>query len=146
MATRTPARMRGFTLLEAMVAVLIVGTLAATSFSLLTRSLSLSSRLQTELDRTRAIGNALEIVQRGNPMLEQEGRINLDKCVVTWSSKPAGASQRNAVPPNGQGPFEVGLFETTVRGSRDGAPWFEFKLEQVGYRRIASGVSSPFGR
>ena len=139
-------RQRGFSLLEAMVAVLIVGTLAATCFALLARSLSLSSRIQAELDRSRVIASALEVVRRSNPMAEQEGRFELEDCVVSWTSKPSLATRRNAVPPNSQGPFEVGLYEVLVRGTRHGQAWFEFTIEQVGYRRVLEGVGAPFGR
>lgn len=139
-------RERGFSLLEAMVAVLIVGTLTATCFSLLGRSLSLSSRIQAELDRTRAVASALEVVRRSNPMTEQEGRFELDDCVVSWTSKPLLPSRRNAVPPNAQGPFEVGLYEILVRGTRHEQAWFEFTVEQVGYRRVPEGIAVPFGR
>jgi hypothetical protein len=50
------------------------------------------------------------------------------------------------MPPNAPGPFEVGLYEVLVRGTRQGQAWFEFTIEQVGYRRALDGVAAPFGQ
>ena len=129
-------RARGFTLLEAIVALSVVATAITASFALLNFTLSTTNRMQEAVQRGEAIESAAQLVDRMNPFETPEGELALADCVVQWSSQMRGQPRRNTVRAGETGPFEVALFDVKVTGVRQGAEWFAFTAQQVGFRRM----------
>ena len=129
-------RVRGFTLLEAIVALSVVATAITASFALLNFTLSTTNRMQEAVQRGEAIESAAQLVDRMNPFETPDGELALAECVVRWSAKMQGQPRRNTVRAGETGPFEVALFDVKVTGVRQGAEWFAFTAKQVGFRRV----------
>jgi general secretion pathway protein I len=129
-------RVRGFTLLEAIVALSVVATAITASFALLNFTLATTNRMQEAVQRGEAIESAAQLVDRMNPFETPDGELALADCVVRWSSQMRGQPRRNTVRAGETGPFEVALFDVKVTGVRQGADWFTFTAQQVGFRRV----------
>lgn len=140
-----PSRSAGFSLVEAMVALLIVGLVAAAGFALLNRSAALTARLADDTRRARAEAMALEVIRRTNPMVQPHGELGLVDCRLTWDAEAIAGPVRNASGPNANGVFDVGLFDVHVRAVRDQREWFSFRVRQVGFRRTAAFTASAPG-
>lgn len=129
-------RVRGFTLLEAIVALSVVATAITASFALLNFTLSTTNRMQEAVQRGEAIESAAQLVDRMNPFETPDGELALADCVVRWSSQMRGQPRRNTVRAGETGPFEVALFDVKVTAVRQGTEWFAFTAKQVGFRRV----------
>lgn len=128
----------GFSLLEAMVALLVVGLVGASGFALLHQSVRMAARLADDAERSRAILNTLEIVGRSNPMAQSSGEARLGNCEISWRATQLTPATRNVAGADAGGVFDVALFEVHVRGNRLGQEWFSFNLKQVGFRRTVA--------
>lgn len=114
----------------------IVATAIAASFALLNFTLSTTTRVQESVRRGEAIQSAAQLVDRMNPFITPQGEMQLADCAIRWTSHMQGRPKRNVVRAGEDGPFEVAMFEVTVTGLRDGAEWFSFTANQVGFRRV----------
>ena len=135
---------RGFTLLEAIVALVLIGTMGMALFGWINNTLLSLHRVQDAGAIAEAKLNALEFMATLNPMLRPAGQVSLGAYQVRWQAKPATAIQDNAGYPQGVGLFQLALYTTTVKVERaDGEAWFEFALKQVGFKK-ARELQMPF--
>jgi len=126
----------GFTLLEGLVAIaLLAGTLAA--IFTLVGSLLNSANSVGQSNRTAQITlNALEVMSVVNPMLQETGQIDLGEYVVRWKSAPRTPLADGVGYPLGTSLFQLAFYDTAVRVEQGERLLTEFKLRQVGYRRV----------
>jgi general secretion pathway protein I len=133
------ASARGFTLLEAIVAMTIVGVALVpilTFISQMTTGLSRAADLNA---RSLAQQSVVELLEPLNPMDQPVGEDQIGNLLVRWSSE-------TLVPPN-TGPilgskltaFGIGFYKVTVSVDRvDRGPWFTFDMRKVGYRQLGN--------
>ena len=132
----------GFTLIEALVALVILGGAGMALFGWINASIVSVRRVEEANLRSDAVANAIEYMQAVNPMRDPAGRADLGHYVLEWSSVALAPAIDGAGYPQGQSLFQFGLFETRVRAARTGDPaWFELKLMLVGYRRVRESGS-----
>jgi general secretion pathway protein I len=134
---------RGFTLIEAIVAITIIGITILPIMALLGQSLNQLTRTGDANARAAATESALAIIDPINPLITPTGETQLGATELTWQSQilvePNEAVQIRA----GLAGYHVGFYKVTVSLSKDGDPWFSFDTRKVGYQRI-SGEGSPF--
>lgn len=135
---------QGFTLLESIVALVIVATAGMALFSWLSSSLSNLRHAADVSAEISAKENIIEFMRTINPMLTPEGDMLFGPYQIHWSSKAIISEQDNANYPNGIGLYKIGLFQTKITTSRPEAHlWFEFTLKQVGYWKARKKIN-PF--
>lgn len=137
LARRLSRRQRGFTLLEAIVALVLIGGMGMALFGWINNTLLSLHRIQDANAVATAKLNVLEYMQTVNPMLRADGEADLGACKLRWKAKAVTALQDNAGYPRGIGLYQVALYATEVTVERaDGSAWFEFALKQVGYKKV----------
>lgn len=141
---RTRAREGGFTLLEAIVAMVLVGTAGVALFDWVNASLATLRRIEDANGRAEATANVLEFMEHVNPMLRSEGKATLGPHAIEWRSRPLGTPVDGVNYPSGPSIYQLAMFGTTVVVKEDGGrPWFEVRLRQVGYRQVRAPATGP---
>ena len=130
-------RQGGFSLLEAVVAMVLISGAGAALFSWINTELGSVARLQQINSQAETMLNVLEFMQTVNPMLTPEGDAPLARLTVTWKSNAVTEVQDGVSYPAGVSLYQLALYDTLVSVMyRDGTPWFSFTLRQVGYKRV----------
>jgi general secretion pathway protein I len=128
---------RGFTLLEAIVALALIGTMGMALFGWINNTLLSLHRIQDANAIAEAKLNVLEFMHTVNPMLRPDGQATLGVYRLRWQAKATTAMQDNSAYPQGVGLYQLALYNTEIKVERaDGAAWFEFALKQVGYKMV----------
>jgi general secretion pathway protein I len=136
-------RQRGFSLLEAVVAMVLISGAGAALFSWINSELASVSRLQQSNAKAEAMVNVLELMHTVNPMLTPEGTASFAAYRLTWNAKAVTPVQDGLTYPRGISLYQLALYDTLVRvDNPDGMPWFDFTLRQVGYKRVRD--NKPF--
>lgn len=135
---------RGFTLLEAVVAMVLLAMLGGALFTWMnTNLMSLSSVREANI-RNEAQANVLAYLANVNPMQQPEGKADLGSYQAVWKSVPIVEKRNGVAYMYGESLYELALYEMSVSVRRqDGAAWFDFKVKQVGYKRTRELVN-PF--
>lgn len=130
-------RQRGFTLLEAVVAMVLISSTGVALFGWINSELGALARLQDANARAEAKVNAVEYMHTVNPMLAPEGKVSFAACRLTWKSETVTDVQDGVSYPRGIGLYQLALYDTAIKVQHaDGTPWFDFTLRQVGYKRV----------
>lgn len=141
---RIHIRQAGFTLLEAIVALVLIGGAGMALFSWINNNIAALSRIQDVNARSEATVNILEYMDRVNPMLTPEGGAPLGAYSIRWRSSLKSNVTEGANYPRGQSLYQMALYSTVVSvKSATGTAWFDLELQQVGYKKIRSGNTLP---
>ena len=136
---------RGFTLLEVIVALVILSTAGMAIFSWIESNLEAVARIKAVNEESAAKEDAIDFMQTVNPMLRPAGLQKLGHYAVRWKAEPASEmmDNRNKV---GIGIYKVALYKTHIELlHREGAHWFTFDLKQVGYKQVREPSKGGFG-
>jgi general secretion pathway protein I len=130
----------GFTLIEAIVALVVLSTAVVAFYDFLSTALSGAAHIEaaaTDYDRRM---NALELASAINPMTMPQGDFNLGTYHIRWTSQPLGPVRQSTGYPAGPGFFKIALYQVTLSfpGQEGTAP---VAATRVGF--IWSGASAP---
>ncbi len=128
-------------MLEAVVAMVVIGSAGMALFTWINASVSSLQRIEAANDQSSAMANAIEFMHTVNPMSRPQGSFDLGAYSLQWNASPLGPALEGADYPAGVGDFQAGLFTTEVRVLRQGAPWFDFQLKQVGHKRVRTRIN-----
>ena len=131
-------RRPGFSLIEALVALLIAALVLGAIFELQIQMIRGQQRAVDAMDQVRAQENAIALTRSINPMVDPDGQIELDGGdVIRWTSVAKTQPRRNAGFPSGDGQFDVQLFTLTVDVQRSkGRSPRPLVFDRVGWRRL----------
>lgn len=133
-----PRGARGFTLLEAIVALVVFSLGAFALYGWLSTNLITIERVQQQRDAAAATTSALNLLRGVNPMVDPRGSRAVANLEVAWEATPVEDPRDGVTQVGQQTAFEVGLYLLDVRVSRDGEPVREFQVRQVGHRQVRS--------
>lgn len=138
--------LRGFGLLEAIVAMVILGSAGMVLFTWIRQSLDGASRVREVEQRAALQLEAQEYLSRINPGQRPSGREELPGLALEWSSELT-EPMRNEYDYAGnlQPRWQVGLFRLKVKASRASQEVVEWTQLQAGWALLGSG-SSDGGR
>ncbi|MFL2770093.1 MAG: prepilin-type N-terminal cleavage/methylation domain-containing protein [Rhodospirillaceae bacterium] len=129
--------MKGFTLLEAIIAIAILGITMMPIMNLLGQSVAQLTFAGQANNRAVATESALAVLDSINPSLTPTGKIQITDTLITWDSEilvePNEIPQMRA----GLAGYSVGFYKVTVSVIKEEEPWFTFELRKVGYNRIS---------
>lgn len=135
---------RGFTLLEAIVALTLISSAGMALFAWVNSNIATLSRVEQSSQRVAATRNALQFMQTVNPMLAPSGEETLGEYRIRWQAEPVTDTVDGANFPYGISLYQFALYDTRieVRGAPQ-KPDFTLELRQVGYKRVRDMVFSP---
>ena len=126
----------GFTLLEAIVALVVFTVGALALYGWLSTNMITLSRIRDRQQVEEAMHSALDMVRRTNPMETPSGQRQAGNLLVSWVSVPIQPARPNVTRSGEAGIFSVGLYDATVRVLRDGQELDVFHVRQVGWKQV----------
>jgi general secretion pathway protein I len=127
----------GFTLLEAIVAMVLISGAGLALFGWINANLSTLGRVKAVSNQVEATQNILEYMVRVNPMLTPEGEVDFGSYRLSWQAEPVTAIQDGYGYPAGISLYQFALYDTKVNISKpEGGAWFDLQLRQTGYKKV----------
>ena len=133
MIRRTQA---GFTLLEAIVALVVFTMGALALYGWLSTNIITLDRIRARQQMELTMHSALDLVRRTNPMETPDGQREVGNLRVSSSSVLLEPAKPNVVQSGRPGIFVVGLYQVSVRVSRNGQILQTFGVRQVGWKQV----------
>jgi type II secretory pathway pseudopilin PulG len=135
----------GFSLIEAIVALALIGGVGIALFSWINGNIMALGRVSEANSRAETTTNVLEFMNTVNPMLTPDGKTTLGRYAISWKASPVTAVADGASYPSGTGLYQLALYDNVISvAAPDGTPWFNFTLRQVGYKKVRE-LRLPFG-
>lgn len=144
MNSRRGRKQLGFTLIEAIVALVLIGTTGMALFGWINTNIITLNRVQEINAENAATINAVEYMNSINPMTSPEGQANLGSYRLLWKAETVIEPRDGAGYPYGISLYQLGMYQTRITMQKpDGQFWFAFTLQQVGYKKVRE-LSLPF--
>ncbi|GAK33531.1 hypothetical protein JCM17846_21590 [Iodidimonas nitroreducens] len=135
----TPKRalMQGFTVLEVLVAIAILGTALAALLGLQQSSIRAALGVERAQQRIALDRGALALLRSINPVLEPEGRAELSLgAEMQWRSEPLGAARRITSAIGAEGRFSLQRFRVLVTITAPDLPARSWSVELLGWQPV----------
>ncbi|MDQ2702911.1 MAG: prepilin-type N-terminal cleavage/methylation domain-containing protein [Pseudomonadota bacterium] len=129
-------RSRGFSLLEAIVAMAILAAAGMALFAAMAQSLQMVQRAQQARDVDAALRNALAWSESINPMEQPAGEQALGDWILRWDSAPLEPPRDGTTGYLALGLYQVGLYRMELELWHDGALQREATLHRAGWRQV----------
>jgi general secretion pathway protein I len=129
-------KQRGFTLLEAIVALVLIASTGMALLNWLNTNLISLQRVQQVQQRHQAIQNALMFMETINPLEKPQGKTTVGIYQIDWNATALKLPKDGVTSMGGLGLFQVGLYETEVKVKVKKNLLAYFTLRQVGYNQV----------
>lgn len=126
----------GFTLLEAIVALVLIATTGMALFSWINTNLISLQRVKSFQPRQDATQSALAFMETVNPLERPTGEETLGSYVITWQSETLKPPQYGISHMGNKSIFNVGLYAITVEIKQNGLLLTQFTVRQIGYKQM----------
>ena len=126
----------GFSLLEAIVALVLLSTVGMALFSWINTSLIGLNRAQAVIMRTQTIQNALSAMDQINPAVVAAGDMRVGDMEIEWHAEIVDPLQDGVGYPLGTGLYQIGLYDTHVTVLQEDKEQVSFVVRQVGYLQV----------
>ena len=144
MNNRRDRKQHGFTLIEAIVALVLIATTGMALFSWINSNIITLNSVREINAENAATLNAVEYMHNINPMTSPEGQTNLGSYRLSWKAETTTEPRDGAGYPFGISLYQLGLYQTKITVQKsDGRFWFAFTLQQIGYKKVRE-LSTPF--
>jgi len=141
---RSRRQQHGFTLMEAIVSLVLIATTGMALFSWVNSNLMTLNRVQENNAENDATLNALEYMRSINPMSTPQGQANLGAYRLSWNAVATTEPRDGASYPVGTGLYQLATYQTNLTVQKpNGQFWFGFTLQQVGYKKVRT-ILPPF--
>ena len=130
---------RGFTLIEALVALVLIGAFGMALFTWIDSSMVSLRRVEDATARNDATANIIEYMQAVNPMQTPQGKADFGSYQIQWNADPVTDQVDGLTSPQGTSLYQLALYQTKISVTKAGDPyWFDLKLKLVGYKKVRS--------
>lgn len=129
----------GFSLLEAVVAMVLISSTALALFSWINTNLSTLRRVTEINAQTEATRNALEFMGAVNPMITPRGAQKLGDLGISWSAELVTPVKDGTDYPAGRGLWQFAIYSVNIKiESTSTGSQFDIQTRQIGYKRVRS--------
>ncbi len=129
-------RQRGFSLLEAIVALAILASAGMVLFASMNQSVQMVIRAESSREADSALRNALAWMETVNPAQSPQGEQALGEMTLRWESELAEPARDAMTGYLQAGLYQVGLYRVRLEIVRDGATIARADLRRVGYLQV----------
>lgn len=144
MSHRSRRKQHGFTLMEAIVSLVLIATTGMALFSWVNSNIITLNRVQESNAENAATLNALEYMHGINPMNSPQGQASLGAYRLSWQAEATTDPRDGASYPSGISLYQLAMYQTRISIQKpDGKFWFGFTLQQVGYKKVRD-ILPPF--
>lgn len=133
---RNRAGARGFSLLEAVVALAILAAAGMALFAAMTQSVQMVGRAERARDVDLALRNSLAWVELVNPMETPTGERDMGAYQLRWRAEPLEEPRDGTTGYLQPGLYQIGLYRMKLELWRDGVLEREAELNRAGYRQV----------
>ena len=126
----------GFSLLEAIVALVLLSTTGMALFSWINNTLSGLNHALDSSQKTQFRQNALALMQQVNPAADINGEIKTPSFTLHWQSTAITPLKEEVDPSGAAASYVLGLFDSQVSIYQNDNKVDEFILRQVGYQQV----------
>ncbi|MEQ8733647.1 MAG: type II secretion system protein [Rhodospirillaceae bacterium] len=133
---------RGFTLIEAIVAVVIIGMTILPIMLLISESLTQLSRAADASSRSIAMESILALIDPINPLSDPSGAMDMGSYSFEWNSTVLVTPNDTIQTRTGLAGYKVGFYDVEVNVLTAEEDWFKFNVRKVGYERFLTSL--PF--
>ena len=126
---------RGFTLLEVMVALVLVTAMGLAIFNWINSSLMSLARVEEHVAGQRATRDALAFMKTVNPMEKPAGEAQAGPYLISWQASEFTEPVQGVGHPAGTSLYRLALYDTHVWVETNDERLADFYLRQVGYRQ-----------
>lgn len=128
---------QGFSLLEAIVALVILSTAGLALFNWINTNLITLQRVQTVQQKNEAIRNGLAFLKNINPLEKPTGKEEIGIYTFDWESEVLEAPQDGINARSGTlSLYQVALYNVTTRIYQHEQLVTEFTVRKVGYQQV----------
>lgn len=127
---------RGFTLLEAIVALTILAAAGLALFAAMSQSMQMLRRVQEARAVDAAVRNAIAVAERIDPMAHDRGEEPLGDYVLRWHAVPVEPPRDNTTGYLEPGSYEVGLYDVTLELWRGNAFERSIDVRRAAWRQM----------
>ena len=131
---------RGFTLLEAIVALAILSAGGMALFAAMTQSVQMVNRAEQAREDDTALRNAMSWLEQVNPMQAPDGSMPLGEYELRWTSRLVEPVRPGATGYLEPGLYDVGLYELELQLWRGDTLRRELPVRRVGWRQARQPV------
>jgi len=131
---------KGFSLLEAIVALVLVSMVGMALFSWVNANLQSLYRIQQVQKRHEAVRNAMVFMETINPLQQIQGDIEVGLYRFKWEAEALAEPMDNTRGLKGRGLYIVGLYETKVDIYVAQELVATVKLNQTGYKQVREPI------
>ncbi|WP_158613418.1 prepilin-type N-terminal cleavage/methylation domain-containing protein [Luteimonas sp. 100069] len=131
-----PHSQRGFSLLEAVVALAILAAAGLALFAAMAQSMQMVGRAEDSRNADAAMRNALAWVEQSNPAESPSGELSFPPYSVAWTSALLEPERPSAAGNLQPGLHDVGLYRLRVVLRRDSVVIREFDVRRIGWRQV----------
>lgn len=129
-------KQHGFTLLEAIVALVLVATVGMALLNWLNTLLTSVNSMQQAQRRTEATRNALALLDQINPMLTPTGQREVGIYTFRWQAEPLRPALDGVNNLGAQGLYKLNLYQTQLDVLYQNQLVTRLSLRQVGYEQV----------
>ena len=126
----------GFTLLEAIVALVLIASTGVALLDWLNTNLISLQRVQQAQQRHQAIENALVFMETVNPLEKPQGKATIGIYQIDWNATALELPKDGMTSTGELSLFQIGLYETEVKVKVKKDLLAHFTLRQVGYNQV----------
>ena len=140
-------RQRGFTLLEAVVALAIFAAAGISLYALFSNNLFALTRIDESQRQVAAVRQAVERLSGVNPWHQRAGRFSIDDVEVVWSAEPVEPVRNGRTSFGELGAYDAGLFEVQFdifHASRPERALGRWRMRLVGFDLVRPPIP-PMG-
>lgn len=128
---------KGFTLIEAVVAMVLIGGIGMALAGWLNSNLATLSRVQEANARSDATANILEFMEKVNPMQTPHGQADMGGYKIFWQAEVKTTPMDGRGYPRGKSLYQIALYTTDVTvNTNNGQRLFDIQLQQIGYKQV----------